>query len=122
LGLLLEYLLDLPSFHSNIVYLQNIFLDFENGDLRPEEFPRLFPDLEMILAGPSSSCAHDYDRLRIPPASLSRTSGAEKRLNGPPPQPSLPAVRQAIVDLIVQPRHQRCPSCGRQIGGKQWRE
>src|ERR1700674_747334 len=32
-----------------------------------------------ILAGPSSSCAHDHDRLRIPPASSSRTSGAEKK-------------------------------------------
>src|ERR1700722_520014 len=32
-----------------------------------------------ILAGPSSSRAHDYDRLRIPPASPSRTSGAEKK-------------------------------------------
>lgn len=31
-----------------------------------------------ILAGPSSSCAHDHDRLRIPPASPSHTSGSEK--------------------------------------------
>ena len=28
---------------------------------------------------------HDHDRLRIPPASPSRTSGAEKKINGPPP-------------------------------------
>src|SRR5882762_1781586 len=32
-----------------------------------------------ILARPPSSCAHDHDRLRIPPASPSRTSGAEKK-------------------------------------------
>jgi SRSO17 transposase len=49
-------------------------------------------------------------------------AGRKKRINGPPPQPSLPAVRQAIVDLIVQPRPQRCPYCRRQIRGKQRRE
>lgn len=49
-------------------------------------------------------------------------AGRKKRINGPPPQPSLPAIRQAIVDLIVQPRPQRCPYCRRQIDGKQQRE
>ena len=49
-------------------------------------------------------------------------AGRKKRINGPPPQPSMPAIRQAIVDLIVQPRPQRCPYCRRQIGGKQRRE
>jgi SRSO17 transposase len=48
--------------------------------------------------------------------------GRKKRINGPPPQPSLPSVRQAIVDLIVQPRPQRCPYCRRQIGRKQRHE
>jgi hypothetical protein len=28
-------------------------------------------------------------------------AGRKKRINGSPPQPSLPAVRQAIVDLIL---------------------
>ena len=42
-------------------------------------------------------------------------AGRKKKINGPPPQPSLPAVRQAIVELIVQPRPQRCPYCKRQI-------
>jgi SRSO17 transposase len=37
-------------------------------------------------------------------------AGRKKRINGPP-QPSLPAVRHAIVDLIVRPRPQRCPYC-----------
>src|SRR6266404_2105229 len=32
-----------------------------------------------ILARPASSCAHDHDRLRIPPVSPSRTSGTEKK-------------------------------------------
>ena len=33
----------------NIVYLQNLWLDFENGDLSPDEFPSLFPRTRMIL-------------------------------------------------------------------------
>ncbi len=33
----------------NILYLQNIVLDFENGDLQPDELSRLFPDLQMIV-------------------------------------------------------------------------
>jgi hypothetical protein len=35
--------------HGNIVYLQNLWLDFENGDLTPDEFPKLFPRTRMIL-------------------------------------------------------------------------
>jgi hypothetical protein len=49
-------------------------------------------------------------------------AGRKKRINGPPPQPSMPAVRHAIVELIVQPRPQRCPYCRRQIGEKPRRE
>ena len=49
-------------------------------------------------------------------------AGRKKRINGPPPQPSLPAVRHAIVELIVRPRPQRCPHCRRQISEKQQRE
>ena len=33
----------------NIVYLQNLWLDFEDGDLSPDEFPTLFPRTRMIL-------------------------------------------------------------------------
>jgi SRSO17 transposase len=39
----------------------------------------------------------------------------KKTINGPPPQPSLPAVRHAIVSLITRP-HQRCPHCRRSLG------
>ena len=49
-------------------------------------------------------------------------AGRKKKINGPPPQPSLPAVRHAIVELIVRPRPQRCPYCRRQISEKQQRE
>ena len=34
-----------------------------------------------------------------------------KKINGPPPQPTLPAVRHAIVDLIMRSSPQRCPYC-----------
>jgi Transposase DDE domain len=50
-------------------------------------------------------------------------AGRKKRIDGPPPQPSLPAVRHAIVELIVRPPWlQRCPHCKRQIGEKKQRE
>src|SRR6267142_6579613 len=45
----------------------------------------------------------------------SHKRGGKKRINGPPPQPSLPSVRQAIVDLILRPPSQRCPDCRRRI-------
>ena len=34
---------------ANIAYLRHIVLDFENGELRPEELPILFPGLRMIV-------------------------------------------------------------------------
>jgi SRSO17 transposase len=49
-------------------------------------------------------------------------AGRKKRINGPPPRPSLAAVRHAIVELIVRPRPQRCPCCKRQITEAQRRE
>jgi len=36
----------------------------------------------------------------------------EKKINGPPPQPSLPAVRRAILDLIVRLPPQQCRTAG----------
>jgi len=34
---------------------------------------------------------------------------------GPPPQPTLPAVRQAIVELLARPPPRRCPHCRKWI-------
>ena len=45
-----------------------------------------------------------------------------KRINGPPPQPTLPAVRHAIVRLIIQPNPRRCPHCRTWLGTEQQRE
>jgi hypothetical protein len=42
-------------------------------------------------------------------------AGRKKRINGPPPQPTMPAVRHAIVDLILRPSSQRCPHCRKHI-------
>ena len=52
----------------------------------------------------------------------SNERGKEKKMNGPPPQPSLPAVRHAIVALIARPPPQRCPHCRKQICASTQRE
>jgi hypothetical protein len=33
----------------NIVYIRGIWLDFEDGDLKPDEFPNLFPHVRMVV-------------------------------------------------------------------------
>jgi SRSO17 transposase len=45
----------------------------------------------------------------------SKKRDGEKRINGPPPQPSLPAVRHAIVALIARLPPKRCPHCQKRI-------
>ena len=37
----------------------------------------------------------------------------EKRISGPPPKPSLPAIRQAIINRLARPPDKPCPHCGR---------
>jgi len=59
------------------------------------------------------SCPHD-NRLRLPSASSPHPNDAEK-INGAPPQLSLPAVRHAIVNFIMRAL-QRCPNCQRWVG------
>ena len=53
----------------------------------------------------------DDDRLCLPPIPPPHRSGTEKRVSGPPPQPSMPAIRQAILDLFVRPPPLRCTHC-----------
>jgi hypothetical protein len=65
-----------------------------------------------MLAGSASSRAHDDDRVRLPPASSACSSKTgKKRINGPPPQPTLPAVHHAIIELFARLTPQRCPHC-----------
>src|SRR5450756_1540948 len=46
----------------------------------------------------------------------------KKRISGPPPQPTLPAVRHAILELIARPPPQRCPHCRKWICDEMRRE
>ena len=47
---------------ANIAYLRNIVLDFENGELRPEELPNLFPGLRMVV---TNTFSHTSDKPRF---------------------------------------------------------
>ncbi len=40
-----------------------------------------------------------------------KAAGRKKRISGPPPQPSMPAIRQAILDLFARPPPRQCPHC-----------
>ena len=44
-----------------------------------------------------------------------KAAGRKKRTGGPPPQPSMPAIRQAILYLFAWPQPLRCPHCERHI-------
>jgi hypothetical protein len=46
----------------------------------------------------------------------------KKRISGPPPQPTLPAVRHAILELILRSPPQQCPHCQKWICSAQRRE
>jgi hypothetical protein len=47
---------------ANIAYLRNIVLDFENGELRPEELPNLFPGLRIVV---TNTFNHTSDKPRF---------------------------------------------------------
>jgi hypothetical protein len=48
----------------NIKYMQNRWLDFEKGDLPPDELPNLFPNLRMVISNTYSHTA-DNPRFRV---------------------------------------------------------
>src|SRR5262249_51489409 len=48
--------------------------------------------------------------------------GSTSGIVGPPPQRTLPAVRQAILELIARLPPQRCPHCQKWIRNEQRRE
>lgn len=47
----------------NIVYFRHVVLDFENGELRPEKLPNLFPDLQMVV---TNTFRHTDEKPKIP--------------------------------------------------------
>ena len=47
---------------ANIVYLRHIVMDFEDGELRPEELPNLFPGLRMVV---TNTFSHTSDQPRF---------------------------------------------------------
>ena len=75
------------------------------GRTRPRPLRR------QILDGVTPTRIDDHDRLRLPtsPAASKRRDG-KKRIGGPPPQPTLPAIRQAILDILARPPSMRCPT------------
>lgn len=44
-----------------------------------------------------------------------KAAGRKKRVGGPPPQPTMPAIRQAILQLFMRTPHSRCPHCDKLI-------
>jgi hypothetical protein len=46
----------------NILYLRHVVLDFEDGDLQPDMFPKLFPDLQMVV---TNTYNHTSDKPRF---------------------------------------------------------
>ena len=42
-------------------------------------------------------------------------AGRKKTAAGPPPRPSMPAIRQAILHLLAQPPPQQCPHCDKPL-------
>jgi hypothetical protein len=46
----------------NIIYLRHIVLDFEDGELKPETLPKLFPDIQMVV---TNTFSHTWDRPRF---------------------------------------------------------
>jgi hypothetical protein len=65
---------------ANIVYCRNIWLDFENGDLKPEEFSALFPRIRMVITNTFHQHA-EHPRFRvIIPTTQRLTPDAYERL------------------------------------------
>ena len=71
-----------------------------------------------LMAGPSSPCADDHDRLRLPPAPSPRRRERGKKILWGPPKPTLPAIRKAVVLALARAPPYRCPHCRRRIRRK----
>jgi hypothetical protein len=47
---------------ANILYLRHLWFDFENGELRPDEIPKLFPHIRMVV---TNSYRHTNEKSRF---------------------------------------------------------
>jgi hypothetical protein len=65
-----------------------------------QDAPGCCPDLSNAESEPDAQLPRRLTRAR-----------QKRRIDGPPPQPTLPAVRHAIVDLITESRPRRFPYC-----------
>ena len=70
--------------NDNVVYLRHVWLDFEDGDLKPEEFPSLFPEWRMVVV---NSFNHTAEKPRF-------------RVIIPTTEPMTPAIFTSIQDYI----------------------
>lgn len=85
----------------NILYLQNIVLDFENGDLHPTTIPDLFPDLQLIV---TNSYGHTSDAPRF------RVIMLTSSMIGPAPYEALWDAVADCETLATRNRQSRRPS------------
>lgn len=83
-------------------------LGMRAGSPATERGTRPRPFRRAVMDRPAPTCADGMDRLRLSPAPAPRrtsSDGAKKtptRLPGPPPAPSLPAVRQAFIGKLFK--------------------
>lgn len=68
----------------------------------------------MERPAPTRADVHDCSRFPPIPSAQAGQRG-RGRISGPPPQPSLPAIRQAILDHLTGPPDKPCPHCGRRL-------
>jgi hypothetical protein len=80
--------------------------------------------MRLAFSSSTTRCCRRRDSTRsaLPPpryaflqARRLKSAGRKKRVGGPPPQPSMPAIRQAILNLFARPPPQRCPHCEKHI-------
>lgn len=87
-------------------------LDLRTGAAATQGGTRPRPLRRALLDGAASPRSHDNDGLCLRANTKARAGGPEKRVSGPPPQPSMTAIRQAIIDRISRPPPRQCPPCG----------
>jgi hypothetical protein len=96
------------------------------GSSEHQPWQRVLPSRPGGEVGQAGSIqAHSHraspDRGRQEGTIAARSVG-KKRINRPPPQPTLPAVRHAILELVARLPPRQCPHCRKWICNEQRRE